>query len=458
MDLEAAVPPDAVDPPPDPTKILSEFAETDLSRHLALFYESTTSQLVTAAAFARYALQSRRRVLYLHDENSQADVEAAFRGAGIDVEARAADGDLVISDAETAYLDGEFDPERMIATLEREATAALDAGYDGLCVAGENTWCFHTDLSFDQVLSFEASFDDRAADLPVIALCQYRLDRFGGESIGKALWTHEQVVYRGHVCENPFYVLPERFHDSERSRSNGRLMLEQTYTLSQVKRDLNRREQRIDILSRTLRHNIRNDVNVVLGHLNAILEGDTLSDADRERIRVAYRNAEQIVETSKKARHVEGTLSDDDLEPIDLGRLAMRAACRAADRSSDAEISTSVMGTWTVLVDSSLGEAVDELLENALEHQDPGSSIATISVYDADGTVRLEVTNPGQPVPKSDRRALETGEETPLLHSQGLGLWMVKWIAERSNGRLRFPDADGECRIQIEFPKAAVVE
>jgi len=39
-------------------------------------------------------------------------------------------------------------------------------------------------------------------------------------------------------------------------------------------------------------------------------------------------------------------------------------------------------------------------------------------------------------------RVLTEGEETDLEHSSGLGLWLVYWFVEQSDGRLSFAEND----------------
>lgn len=440
-----------------PQDVFSEFLERDLPRHLALFYESVDTQLAVCAAFAKRELQRGRQFLYLYEDNDEAAIRAALRSVDIDVAERLADRDVRIEDAGNVYLEEGFDPEQMIGELERAARAAVDDGYEGLSVAGENTWCFHTTYSFDRIVGFESDFDARAPDLPVTALCQYDLDRFDPESISKALWTHEQIIYRGQLCENPFYIPPAEFQsiESEASQFDARLMLEQTYSLSQARRDLSNREQRIDVLNRTLRHNIRNEINVILGYLREILSDGALTPEDRERVEIARRYAENISRTSEKARFVQQTLSKEELQPTDLGPTVREAVDVARSRYPDATIDVSVADSPTLLADRNLRRAVEELLENAIHHQNRTPAEVGVTVESRSDTVVIDVSNPGPPIPEDDQRALREGRETSLRHGRGLGLWMVKWVAENSHGWVRFPQREDECRVRIELPRTA---
>jgi signal transduction histidine kinase len=441
-----------------PETVLSEFVDRDLPRHLALFYESDDVRSAVCAAFAKHELSRGRQFLYLYDDSDAAHVRATLGMTDIDVDRRIEAGDLLLEDASQVYLEEGFDPDQMIEALEATAAAALEDGYSGLSAAGENTWCFHTTLPFDHVLKFEADFDARVPDLPITALCQYSLDRFDQESIGKALWTHELVVYRGRLCENPFYVPPGEFRRSETPQTEVQLMLEQLYSLSQTRRDLGRREQRIDVLNRTLRHNVRNEINVVLGHLDNVLEGSRLHETDRRRIETARQHAENVSQTSDKARYVEQTLSTAGIETIDLRRIVAEAVESLRGRHPNADVTAALEATRAVVADENLPAAVDELLENAVRHQDGTSPRVSVSLRTDATTVVLDIENPGKSIPADDRRALREGRETSLRHGRGIGLWMVKWIVENSHGRMRFPPVEDGTRVRIEFPETYGVD
>lgn len=432
----------------------AEFVGADLPRHLALFYESPDLQLTVAGAFVEYVLREGRRCLYLYDDNTRESVTAALRAGDIDVDSRIADGDLRLESAESAYLDADFDPDRLLGTLDEATSESIDDGYEGLGVIGENTWCFHTAGTFDRILEFEAQFDEYCPDLPVVALCQYDLTSFSEESIAKALWTHEMVIYRGRLCENPYYIPPERYTDAPNAQLNARLMLEQTYDLAQAQQRIRQREQRLAVLNRTLRHNIRNDLNVISGNLELLADGVELSATEREWLTAARQRADAVVEMADKARHVERTLSNSRVEPTEIESILDDVVAAIKRECPSAEVTTTGDRQATVLADTNLDVALLELATNAIEHQDDDTPTVTFDVdASISGSVHLEVSNPGESIPATDRRALREGRETPLEHGSGIGLWIVKWVVEEANGTLYFPNGGGECRIGIELPR-----
>ncbi|WP_338742204.1 MEDS domain-containing protein [Haloplanus salilacus] len=432
--------------------IRAQFDDLDPGAHVALFYDSPESQLRVAAAFVASALQREYECLYLTDDTDPEEVFRRFREAGIDVDARFDAGDLRVRPAAEAYLEGgHLDVDRIVEAL---ATAAenVDDDHEGFCAVGENSWCYRTEHDFDDVAAFEAAFDARRADLPAVTLCQYGLDDFDDEAIATALRSHEYVVYRETLCRNPYYVPPEEHAGVDDPEPNAALMLEQTYDIARSRRRLERHEQRLSVLNRILRHDIRNDLNVVLGNVSTVQESEALDDADRERLATVERVTTRIVDRAEKARYVQRTLADSTIDRIDLGETVADAVADVHETYPEVSITVDVADAPTVLADVHLRTALVELLTNAVVHGTADDRSATIAVSRTDDLVTVEVHNPGEPIPERDRRALRSGIETPLSHGHGLGLWLVKWIVENFGGTLRFPGGDpDECRIAIDL-------
>jgi signal transduction histidine kinase len=432
----------------------ADLRESELARHLAFFHRSRDAQREVAAAYIQHGLQTGHRCLYLADVNDPERIEDAFRTAGVDVDAHVEAGDLVIEDAQEVYLDDGVDQTEMVATLQEAADESVAGDYEGLWMAGENSWCFHTGVSFDHIIDFEVAFDTAAPELPITALCQYDLTRFGEESAAKALWTHEQVIYRKAVCENPFYVPPDEYRAMESPHSNAQLMLEQAHSLTRATRQIERREQRLDVVNRVLRHNIRNDLTVVGGVLEGLLEDGSLTADEGRRVESALASVTDVLSMAEKARAVQRTVSEAAVDQVRLGPLVAQAVEEVERTYPSADIEVEGLEKWTVLADRRFDTALVEALTNAVVHQNRDQPEVTVAVSnESPETVCIEIRNPGASIPKAERRALLKGEETDLEHASGLGLWLIKWFVENSRGTVTFRETDRGAHLQMRLQR-----
>ena len=54
-----------------------------------------------------------------------------------------------------------------------------------------------------------------------------------------------------------------------------------------------------------------------------------------------------------------------------------------------------------------------------------------------------------------DREVFETGSETPLQHSSGLGLWIARWVVAAVGGEITAEDRDPQGTVVgILLPRA----
>ncbi|RYJ14501.1 PAS domain S-box protein [Halogeometricum borinquense] len=212
------------------------------------------------------------------------------------------------------------------------------------------------------------------------------------------------------------------------------------------------REQRLAVLNRVLRHNIRNDVNVVQGHLDMLI--DSLPEND-EHANVIQRRLTNIIELSDAARYVEQLQSDGmrSFATLDLGALLRTRLDRLDSEYPNAEIHATMPESLRVAAHELLPYALDNILENALKHNDSGVPHVTVDVQTEDDdrrTIRIEDDGPG--LPETEREVLTTRTETPLTHSAGMGLWLASWILRHSGGDLTVEDGQsGGTRVTIQL-------
>ena len=209
-----------------------------------------------------------------------------------------------------------------------------------------------------------------------------------------------------------------------------------------VLRDVTRRElrkQRLQVLNRILRHNVRNDMSVVKMNAGLIAEqadprlaelGESMNDV-----------ADDLVDIGEKVRRIEKLLARESLSitPVEIETLAESAVdeVRSLAKTDTVEISVDA-DAGVVEIDHALLElALENVVENAIEHNDSVDPRVAVTADGLAGGVRLTVADDGPGIPENELVALDSGRETDLQHASSLGLWLVHWSVERLGGDLR---------------------
>lgn len=234
-------------------------------------------------------------------------------------------------------------------------------------------------------------------------------------------------------------------------RDVGRIIIMHDITELRIIRE---HEQRLNVLHRVLRHNIRNDMNVVIGNID-LLSGD-LADEQRERAKRARDYAMKTVTTSEKARHIESVFEVGRIEskPIELSDALGATVDSFSERYPDVRISTHIPDSVTVTAIGSRALSIlfSNLIENAIEHNPADDRQVIISSEFVDDRIVVRVADNGPGIPQNELTPLIEGTETPLNHGSGIGLWLVNWVINASNGHLAFKENTPEGSIvEVSF-------
>ncbi|MFB6126641.1 MAG: ATP-binding protein [Halolamina sp.] len=216
----------------------------------------------------------------------------------------------------------------------------------------------------------------------------------------------------------------------------------ETVVLTDVTRRRTRR-QRLEVLTRVLRHNLRNDITVIRGH--AALIGDGGVDDPTDNAATIREMSDRLISISERAREAQRVVAsgDDAGVETEVGALVQRVHETVAETYPGAELSTAVPDDVVARVDATTLEIVlTNVVENACEHNDSTPPIVVTSVERTDdGTVQLLTRDNGPGIPETEQRVVEEGVEDPLEHGSGMGLWTVKWGVTQMGGSLSFGDA-----------------
>jgi len=224
--------------------------------------------------------------------------------------------------------------------------------------------------------------------------------------------------------------------------------------------DQKERERYLQVLNRVLRHNIRNDMNVVIG-LGEQLASE-LDGSRRDRAETLLHNAREVAALGEKAREIEQVVSTRG-EPgvVDAAALCRSVVEEQRDRFPSASVTVDLPPSLPVRGSATLGRAFEELVENGLEHNDAAEPTLRVdaTVDDDAGTVALRVSDNGSGIPDEEWHVV-TGETeiTQLSHGSGLGLWLTRWIVDSSEGTVHRESGGEGTTVVVELELATPEE
>lgn len=212
-----------------------------------------------------------------------------------------------------------------------------------------------------------------------------------------------------------------------------------------------------NMLHRVFRHNLRQDINVIMGYSDLIREHTDEGELHEYCEKVLDRVA-RIKRYQDKIVDIERLLEPPTtLERIDLTeKINANSYLHTLQDADEVEITTDLPESAQVITTPFIVSAFEEVLENAVEHNTADNSTVRISIEEnTNGLVDLIVEDNGPGISEYERLSLESMHEEDLTHSSGLGLWLAKLACTVSGGRFYIPaQYDGGGRVVMEFPEA----
>lgn len=213
-------------------------------------------------------------------------------------------------------------------------------------------------------------------------------------------------------------------------------------SLARTNSQLERRTQELHILQRLFRHNIRNDINVVRGRAEWLLDEEDDADTTQQ-LETIVASSNRIVTYVEKSRRIdEFADGESPIEARDLVDIVDNSLNQLADYATDVDLTRETPSSARVNAHRLLEFGVFEVMDNAVTHNDSESPALTVTIEETTGWVVLHVADNGPGIPEDERTVLREEAETPLVHSSGIGLWLAYWVTTRSGGEFEISDND----------------
>jgi signal transduction histidine kinase len=221
--------------------------------------------------------------------------------------------------------------------------------------------------------------------------------------------------------------------------------------------DRNEYRQRLEVAQRVLRHNLRNEMNVIRGRAEQIEE--TATDDQVRATEQIIDTADGLIELSEDVRTIveldENAVGERI--PVDV-RDCLRAVLDEV-RSDHPDVTVESEIPSAVEIDLPdemfLEVVVTNLVRNAIEHNDARDPWVRVSVETGTDRVLIRIEDNGPEIPQMEREVIEKGTETPLYHGSGVGLWLAYWSVATVGGSIAFDTREPRGNVvTLEYPAA----
>ncbi len=198
-----------------------------------------------------------------------------------------------------------------------------------------------------------------------------------------------------------------------------------------------RREIEFAALNRIIRHDIRNDMAILLGWGELLREH--LNEGGEEPLEKMLSAATDIIELTEISRDFAETVATEgqiDVKPVSLNSIFEAELDLRRELFPKAEFKlVDEIPEVNVMADEMLSSVFKNLLNNAVQHNDKDTPIVTITAEELDSSIIVSIADNGPGIPTEVKdRLFEEGIQGPDSMGTGLGLYLSKKLVTQYDG------------------------
>lgn len=181
-------------------------------RHVCAFFSSDDEAYRVLLPFIVDGFADGDKAVHVVSPGQQQDHRARLEGAGLDLTAVQAAGQLEIRLNTDTYLrDGKFDQDRMVAEFEAMASGNASGAFPLSRIICNMNWIADSPWMHNDVIEFESRVNSVWQRHDDIVICAYDLKKMSGDMAVDIMRTHPMVLIGDVLHENPFFVPPDQF-------------------------------------------------------------------------------------------------------------------------------------------------------------------------------------------------------------------------------------------------------
>ncbi|MFC7198773.1 sensor histidine kinase [Halospeciosus flavus] len=238
--------------------------------------------------------------------------------------------------------------------------------------------------------------------------------------------------------------------------------LDRTLDRLERERRVEAEREQLEFVNRTLRHNLLNDIQVVSARLQLLERDDVDFEDHRDVVAEHVDSMAEFVQTMRA--YVQALVDDGErtLEPRSVRSVVADEVSKTRRDYPSASVTLGDVPDVEVAADDLLGPLFENLLTNAVEHNDTDEPTVVVDGEretvgeDGEEVVRIRVADDGPGIETARReRIFERGELGEESSGSGFGLYLVAEAVESYGGEVTVEDSDlGGVAFEVTLPVA----
>ncbi|MFB6297614.1 MAG: PAS domain S-box protein [Salinirussus sp.] len=227
----------------------------------------------------------------------------------------------------------------------------------------------------------------------------------------------------------------------------------------EIEQRLKEQRDNLDILNQVLRHDIRNDLQLVTAYTELLSDRVGEDDQAQEYVASVLESANHAVELTKTAREIAEVMvtTADNQQRVDLRNVLENELDQVRSSHSGALVTVEEsIPEVSVIANDMLASVFRNLMKNAIQHNDKDVPQVAVSATVEDGSVVVSIADNGPGIPDAQKENVfgrgEKGLDSP---GTGLGLYLVRTLVDIYGGEVWVEDNDPEGTVAVvELPTA----
>ena len=230
-------------------------------------------------------------------------------------------------------------------------------------------------------------------------------------------------------------------------------------TRKEAQKQLEEQRNNLDLLNQVLRHDIRNDLQLVTGYSNILT--DHVDEEGTEYLNTVRESANHSVELTKTARDMADVMlsreNSQQQHQINLRNTLTRELDKIDTEYPDAHVMVEgELPSVQIQANQMLDSVFRNLLSNAVQHNDKDVPEVSVSATSHDERVTVRIADNGPGVPDGQKEKIfGKGEKGLDSSGTGLGLYLVRHLVTHYGGEVWIEDNDPEGAVfAVDLPLA----